>query len=85
LNADEYVIALLSSFGKSLRHDRRAIELGQLKLARDAGLSGKVVGSLELGRSRDANLSSLTRLASALNGDVTEMLTRYRPEPAGSR
>jgi hypothetical protein len=86
--ADERVATLLYSFRKSLLHDRRAIDppCPQLKLAQDASLrSVKAVASLERGRSRDANLSTLVRLASALNGDVIEMLTRYRTEPAGSR
>jgi hypothetical protein len=85
LIADEYMAALLSSFGRSLRHDRRATECPQRKLAHDAGLSGKAVLSLELGHSRDANLSTLARLACALNGDMLEMLTRYRTEPDGTR
>jgi transcriptional regulator with XRE-family HTH domain len=83
---DEHMAAaLLASFGKSVRRDRRLIECSQRDLARQAKLSIKALGELERGQQTDAMFSTLVRLARALGRDLPEMLMEVRAEPTGSQ
>jgi transcriptional regulator with XRE-family HTH domain len=78
---DAHAAALLSSFGKALRKDRRAAECPQDELARRAELTSKTVRLLEHGQI-DARLSTLCKVAKGLGGDLFEMLQRFPPDPA---
>lgn len=79
---DALALAFVTSFGRSLRFDRRAVERSQGSIAAQAALTKKIVVELESGKAPDARISTLTRLALALGNDPIEMMQRFRPGPA---
>jgi transcriptional regulator with XRE-family HTH domain len=57
------------AFGKRLRRERLAGNLGLRELGRMAGISGEQVGNLESGKSVSPRISTVEKLARALKCD----------------
>jgi transcriptional regulator with XRE-family HTH domain len=70
--------ALQTRFGDSLRAHRRAAGLSQERLAFVSGLHRTEISLLERG-ARDPRLSTIARLARALDMDAATLLSRSGP------
>ena len=80
-------LALLRAFASELKAQRAVLALSQEGLAHAAGLNRTFVAKLETGTT-SASLTSLVRLATALQVDPAEMMKglmmRYRRESGGA-
>jgi transcriptional regulator with XRE-family HTH domain len=65
--------------GKQIRKARRARGLTQEELARRANMSLNGLAQLEQGGRTDPHYSTLSKLATALDVSVTELLEEQRP------
>lgn len=66
-------------FGRTLRRARRARDMSQETLAREAGVGAKHVSELERGN-KNPRLDTFVRLAGALGMTATELMARYEHE-----
>jgi transcriptional regulator with XRE-family HTH domain len=73
----------LVAFGRTVRKARRDLDLSQEALAGLAGLSSKHVGEIERAR-KDPRLSTLLKLAGALDLRISELMARYEERVEGA-
>jgi transcriptional regulator with XRE-family HTH domain len=66
-------------FGRRLMELRQRLYRTQEEIAKKAGLSADMVGSLEQGRRQDPRLSTLRKLAFALDVTVAELIAQDEP------
>jgi transcriptional regulator with XRE-family HTH domain len=70
----------LISLGSQVAQRRRAIQLSQAELSRQAGISRATLDALENGRAGELGFSKITRLLAALGLELTLQTTRS-PRP----
>ena len=79
-----YLTDLKRIFGAALKRRRMNIGLSQREMAAQHGLSQNLVSAVENGKT-NVTLSMMARLATAVDGEVHEMLTNENTAPDGFR
>ncbi len=67
------------TIGDRIRTARKAAELSQVEVARRAGLSLKGMGEIERGDVEDPHISSLAKIARALEVPVEDLVRGENP------
>ena len=79
-----YLTDLKRIFGAAVKRRRMNIGLSQREMAAQHGLSQNLVSAVENGKT-NVTLSMMARLATAVDGEVHEMLTNKNTVPDGLR